>query len=397
MAVISRYTYEIEISYVNSGNQKEYEIQAQSIEYLLVMHDYENALTPTLCFKIKLDSAYYNVMKADQDRGKIILNIKSKKPTATSSILKSYINDQFDYIMTDSPNTTEKIENTAPAGETYHTTIIGLIKKDNLQMNQKQFNGIFTNTTMMSLIQNGTQHMKILVEPLINNTQIENITVPPVDSVMKYLAYLNSKYNFYNDQYMFFIDIDKTYLKSNSGKYIDPKDNEHPYIAIDIRKLTDVDVNLAGMVTDDDQEAYIIYVDASDAEIHPDRVTPETASKIITTSADGKQETVQIDTSAVVNTEPQLNAVTYVKSDDPNSAQYIANVLQNNAVTIVVNKTEIDVSVFTPNKEYLLSNYQDNNQYTGRYYLAWKKELFLKAGANFNCATNMGLRMVVHY
>ena len=60
--------------------------------------------------------------------------------------------------------------------------------------------------------------MKILVEPLINNTQIENITVPPVDSVMKYLAYLNSKYNFYNDQYMFFIDIDKTYLKSNSGK-----------------------------------------------------------------------------------------------------------------------------------------------------------------------------------
>ena len=141
-------------------------------------------------------------------------------------------------------------------------------------------------------------------------------------------------------------------------------------------KLTDVDVNLAGMVTDDDQETYIIYVDASDAEIHPDRVTPETASKIITTSADGKQETVQIDTSAVVNTEPQLNAVTYVKSDDPNSAQYIANVLQNNAVTIVVNKTEIDVSVFTPNKEYLLSNYQDNNQYTGRYYLAWKKNCF---------------------
>ena len=74
-------------------------------------------------------------------------------------------------------------------------------------------------------------------------------------------------------------------MKSNSGKYIDPKDNEHPYIAIDIRKLTDVDVNLAGMVTDDDQEAYIIYVDAADAEIHPDRVTPETASKIVTTTA----------------------------------------------------------------------------------------------------------------
>lgn len=398
MAVISTYSYNVEISYVQSETHEEYEIQEQSIDYLVITNDYTNALTPTICMKIKLDSKLYEIMQPDQDKGKIILNIVSRKPSATSSIYKSYIRDQFDYMMTDSPNTTQDIEQQAPAGQAYHTCIIGLIRKDILANNQRQFNGIFNNTTMMSLIDEGTKHMpKILIEPLKNNTQIESITVPVVDSVMKYLAYLNSKYNFYNDQYTYYMGLERTYLISNSGKYIDPKDNQHPYVAIDIRKLSDVNLNLAGLVSDDEQDAYIIYIDAQDASFHADRVTPETAANIATVSNDGKQETVNIDTSAIVNTQPQLNAVTYIKSDDPNSAQYVANTLQNNALTIVVNKTEIDTSILTPNKEYLISNYEGNNQYTGRYMLAWKRELFLHTGSMFTCAVNLGLRMVVHY
>lgn len=397
MAVISTYTYNIEISYVQSDPEEEYEIQAQSIDYLVITNDYMNALTPTICFKIKLDSALYDRMQKDQDKGKVILNIQSKRPSATSSIYKSYICDQFDYIMTDSPNTTSDLEQQAPAGTTFHTCIIGLIKKENLSKNQKQFNGIYNNTTMAALVDDATKDMKILMEPLKNNTAINGFTVPPIDSVMKFLAYLNSKYNFYNDQYMFYIGLERTYMISNSGKYLDPKDNQYPYVAIDIRKLTDSNLNLAGLVVDDEQDAYIIYIDEQDASFHLDRVTPETAANIASVAKDGKNEQVTIDTSALVNTQPQLNAVTYLQSDDPNSAQYVANVLENNAVTIVVNKTEIDTSILTPNKEYLISNYEGNNQYTGRYNLAWKRELFLHTGANFTCAVNMGLKLVLHY
>ncbi len=398
MAIRSRYQYSAEMSYISSDSNKEYIILGASIEYIMASYDYEKAMMPVLCMKVKLDAAIYSKMVTDQDKGKVYLNLKKINVNGTSSVYKSYINDQFDYVMTDNPNTTSQMDGLVTGqGQSYHQCIIGLIKKQLIQNNQKQFNGIFKNTTMSSLVLDATSHMKILIEPFKYNTPIETLNVPATPSVMKYLAYLNSRYNFYGDQYMFFMDFDMAYLKSNSGKYIDSKDGQHPYIAIDIRDMTDYKSNTTGIVIDDKQKAYIIYIDSSEAKIYPDRVTPQVAGNIANIDKEIQSSTVKINTSDIVNTQSDSNSVMYVDSSDPNYAEYVANTLQNNAVTIVFNKTEMDCSIFTPNKEYLVSNYVNNSQYTGRYYLSFKKELFQNNGLNFTCASNIGLKMVVHY
>lgn len=398
MAIRSRYQYAVEISYISSETNKEQRIVPQSIEYITTSYDYENAIMPYLCIKIKLDASIYNNMVKDQDKGKLYLNIKKYNINGTSSMFVSYINDQFDYIMSDNPNTVNQLDKLVEGkGQAYKLCIIGLYKKELTANNQKQFNGIYKNTTMSSLVINATSHMKMLIEPFKYNTTIESINIQAIPTVMQYLAYLNNKFNFYGDQYMYFMDFNMTYLKSNSGKYIDAKDNQYPYVAIDIRDMTDYKSNTVGMITDDEQKAYIIYVDAADASIHPDRITPQTSANIATINSNAEMNIQTIDTSMIVNTVPNLDSMVYVKSDDPNNSEYIANTLKNSAVTIIINKTELDAMVLTPNKEYLISNYSGNGQYTGRYYMSFKKELFQNNGMYFTYGASIGLRMVIHY
>lgn len=391
-----RYAYDVEMKYISSKN-KEYPILPATIQDIVVTHDFDNALMPTIAVVINLEAEIFDRMKEDQGKGMVYLNIKKFKTNGTSSAKVSYFADQFNYLMNDNPNDTKQFDKHVKGmGIAYKVCTLGLTKNNLISMNKRQFNGIMTATNMATLVQNGVNEMPIVLEPLRFNTEINTITIPPINTVVQYLAYLNDQHTFYGDQYLFFMDFDTCYLKSNSGKFIDAKDGDYPYIAIDIRKMHDYKALTSGIVVDDSQMSYIAYIDSANAEIKPDRITPLQASSVVSIDSDGKSQNVKIDTSAIVNTAPNPSVV-YVNSDDKNKAQYVASSLQSGTVMIVVTKTEMDAAIFTPNKEYMISNYEGYNQYTGRYYLAFKKELFHNQGTQFINATTLGLRMVVHY
>lgn len=398
MPVQFRYSYRLEIRYIASSNHKEYIIPSPSVTFVYIMHDYDNDIRPYIMVKIKLDASIYNMMINDQGKGKVSLNIMKYNKDGTSSVYTSYINDQFDFVMSENPNVTPVFDKeVAGQGIAYKTCMVGLFKSELMHYNQKQFDGVYKNTNTSSLIQNATSHMKILIEPFRYNPSIESIVVPPINSVVEFIAYINQKYNFYGDQYVYFNDFDKTYLKSNSGKYINANDGQNPYVAFDIRDMTNYKANTAGFIVDNSQNAYIIYTDPSYVQISTDRITPYTASNIVTIDSNGKQQMSKVDTSSIINTSPDKDSTLYIPSDDPHGAEYIANSLKNNTVTMVISKTEMDTSIFTPNKEYLISNYEGNNKYTGRYYMSFKQEYFYNTEVEFMCLSNIGLRMVVHY
>lgn len=397
MPTQARYKYQLELSYISSTN-KEYVIAPPSVTYLYIMRDYEKDVRPYILFKVKLDADIYDRMLNDQGKGRINLHIMMFNKDGTSSIFKSYINDQFDFMMQENQNPTANLDKlVAGKGIAYKTCTVGLYKSELIKQNQRQFNGIYKNTTMASLIQDATSDMKILIEPLKFNTSIDTLNVPTMNTVTSYLTYLNSKYNFYGEQYTFFCDFDKTYLKSNSGKYIDAKDGQYPYVAVDIRPMTDYQSNQTGIVIDDSQKAYIIYVDPAYVTFDPDRITPQLSSNVVAINTSGEHQESSVDTSMITDTASDKNSTVYVSSNDPNASKYIANTMTNKSVPIIISKPEMDATIFTPNKEYLISNYQGNNQYTGRYYLASKQEIFINKDVEFLCTINLGMRMVVHY
>ena len=51
----------------------------------------------------------------------------------------------------------------------------------------------------------------------------------------------------------------------------------------------------------------------------------------------------------------------------------------------MITKVDMDSRVFTPNKQYLLCNYEDNPKYCGIYYMVDKKEIYLRNGNQMSC------------
>ena len=52
----------------------------------------------------------------------------------------------------------------------------------------------------------------------------------------------------------------------------------------------------------------------------------------------------------------------------------------------------MDSRVFTLNKQYLLSNYEDNPKYCGVYYMTKKEEIYLRTGDQMTCQMTITLR-----
>ena len=393
MAYYSAFAYNCEISF--NLNDKSTEILPETVKYVIIDYDYRQRVMPVIYLNANLEPAVYNKMVPNQGKGKIYFKLYRRNVSSTSAVDQSCIYSQFDYYMTDDPNAYKKLdERTAPSGTAYKNCTIGLIKSELTDQNKKTFEGVYKNTNTMSLIQNATSHMKMVIQPFINNITFNQLSCPTIGSVGQFIQYINSQYSFYNGPYTYFMDFDRTYLRSNDGMYIDAKDGLYPYIAFDIRDLTEYQVHTTGMVFDKDQKAYIIYSDGNSAKIITDRGTSQLSSNVIAVTSEGQTTSATIDTSAITNISPSIDGATIIKSDDPNAAKVAASGVEENAGLLVVTKADMDTRVFTPNRQFLLSNYEDNPKYCGTYYMVYKKEIYLRVGNVLKSQMTIGLKRI---
>ena len=70
-------------------------------------------------------------------------------------------------------------------------------------------------------------------------------------------------------------------------------------------------------------------------------------------------------------------------------------VVTGSLLFINIVKGEIDTTILTPNKEYLVRNYSSFKEYDGRYMLAYKREVLVKQSTDFISNTIFGLRKIM--
>lgn len=386
-AFVTTYIYDCEL-FFNSIDGTSTEILKDTIKYIIVEHDYRKAIMPVMYMKVNLIPSVYNKMVPEQGKSKLYLKLyRTRRKGSTSATAKKVIYDEFDYFMTDDPSGYKKLDTIGEEkGIAYKECFIGIIKLDLQKQNQRSFESVYKNTNMVSLVQNATSHMKMIIQPFANNEYFNYLVCPPVNTVGQFLAYLNTRKSFYNGSYTYYMDFDKTYLRSNDGSYIDAKDGDYKYIAFDIRDLTANQALTTGMVEDPNQDAYIIYVAARDAQINVDRITSSLVSDIqaVDTKDGSTLQTAAVNTSYNTNIGTSGANVTHV-SVDPNAATNMSTRIAENSNTMIITKVDMDSRVFTPNKQYLLCNYEDNPKYCGIYYMVSKKEIYLRNGAQMTC------------
>ena len=83
------------------------------------------------------------------------------------------------------------------------------------------------------------------------------------------------------------------------------------------------------------------------------------------------------------------------KNDNPNEGKNYKSELENQINKLTVNKYDLDPSVFTPNKKYVVKNYAAHSDKDGIFLLNKKTEIYTREADNFRCITMMNFSKIL--
>ena len=377
------YKYTANLTYILDN--RAYEIETTSIRTIAIDSNYDQMNMPMIFMTLGVYQSLANKMLLHQDVGLFILDIKRCVSNSDMPDLYSdYISDKFIYFIAgniDSENTVE-IKEDALSDDTIVT--VGLLSLDHVNKNKKTVNGIL-NGKLSSAMYYLTGHLPIVIEPPSNNATLENIILPPVNSVNKSLQYLNSISVFYNTPYRFFIDFDQAYLISSSGNAVKAKGENINSVMIIIYHEDKAESKIQGMVTNRSQGVYEIFTSSKDCEISDNALSEKSYSNISATNTSGSSSKATLSTVSSGTSITAKTKTIRISNDNNGLLNNLATSIDQSAVQILIQKTDIDSSIFTMNKEYIIqaNDAYGSDTYNGRYLLTRKRELYIREDNKF--------------
>lgn len=379
MAISISYSYRINAKFVLNG--KEEPILEDCINSVITNYDYDNNMIPIIYINANLETSLYNKMVLNENKGTITLTIQKAKNGSNYQIYTDYIKDTFIYMMNTNPDYSMTMNKQSGTQDTIATNyrrnvIIGLIQLSTTDNNRKIINNIIKDSNMASIIHKYTSHMKIVMEPLHVDKMFKYLIIPPFESVSKLLKYLNKQSVFYKGGYRYFVDFNKTYLLSMQGNPIDARDGTYNTIIINVNDPTSELSAQTGIKTDAQNKSYILNINADNTVTDIKKSEDKIFNKIMGIDSYGNKKELELNIPRTVNSSEKLR-LERVPSDNLGYLDYLKDNIENSTIIFAVTKTEMDSSLITPNKEYIVRNYPIMSEYNGRYVLSYKKEVFL--------------------
>lgn len=396
MAISVSYSYKIDAKFVL--NNKEEPILKEGISSIITNYDYDNNNIPIIYMGVKLETSLYNKMVNNSESGTITLTIKRSKNSNNFSTYKDYIKDRFTYTMSTNPDYNTTIEKQSETdnkiAQNYKEGFLALIQLNTTDNNKKIINNIIKDSNMASIIHKYTSHMNMVMEPIHNDKLFKFLIIPPLESIAKLLSYLNKQSVFYREGYRYFVDFDKTYLLSAEGNSVDSKDGTFSTIIINVSDPAKNEIShQTGIITDYENKAYIINVNANNTTIDIKKSEEKIFNKIMGVDSYGNTKEVNLDIPRSNGSSDKLR-LERVPLDNMDYIDYLKDNIENTSIIFSITKTEVDSSLITPNKEYIVRNYPSFENYNGRYVLSYKKEVFLNQNNKFINSIIFGLRKI---
>ena len=387
-----QYNYKIVLKYINSTNI-EVEIDSTQIQYILIDKDFENINMPVITIFGSIEKNILDDMIRHSNDNLVTLGIyKYDNTNQNDNITEKYFNDKFIYMLNEDLSRTDKLDNpqgidSKTGNRQYREVTIFLIQQNAINNNRQTINGVYHNASMNSLILQSTNYLgNMLLEPIKYDTRFDQVIIPPIDSISNYIRYLNDNLGvFYDSPYRFFIDFDTTYLVSSSGNAIRAR-NQYIYtIVIDIREIDSNISEEPGAYIDLKSGKYTIGIDASKVEYVKNNVTNKMVNKVtvINSKGDVFEQDIEDNKAKVTST---INQIMNISNNDQNVINNISYSVESANVTITIVKNDLDASLFTLNKEYIIND-PVHDSYAGHYILLQVKQLFIKQNENFIMST----------
>ena len=362
-------------------------IESQRISYLMIEHMYENIhILPVIYICLNVSSDMYSDIVGSTETSKFHLTVKKKNALSGTSIYKKVLDDEFSYVTS---SNSANYADTLNAGfvDSYRNIMIGLVSTEMSNQLRKNFNNIYNDVETEDLINLALDGLGSVVKaPLKHNSKFSSILIPPISSRYKLLEYIRLKSPFYDSNYTFYMDFDKTYLIPKNGQAI--SDGTKPNTAnILIKNYTSQDAYKDGYTIVNG--AYVMNINATDTNMVINNSTSNVTNNIIGYSDYfSEAQNFTIDNN---NTVDNTTKTSFVRS---NNAAELRNELENNSVMIQLLKQNVDGDIFNPNMCFNVSNYGDYAKYDGKYYLSFKREFYyISENEEFIISSNIGLKM----
>lgn len=389
MSTNSAYKCSIAAMSLIVGN-KETNIPTPSVKSIVIDTDYENKIMPIIYVSLSINLELYNKLVTSVNDGKIYLNIKKYNVKADVPIKEDKLKDQFIYFI---PNNATYIKDLGGEKDnklySYIDITIGLMDIKLLDYKKKNFNTVYRNTDTRNLINIITSGRKLIMTPIKNNTKYNEFLMPPVTTRSEALDYIFNTDAFYDTMYTYFTDFDKSYLIDRTGRYTD--NGRLNTIFIDIKSLDARSSYYEGITIDNNKNCYVLYLNPDDKTIVPNKVTEKVTNHIIGVY---QNEVTKLDLN-INNSKHSADLTKSIFTRTNKVDTIIAkSELESTSVILNLSKANIDADIFTPDKAYTVSNYEEDKEYDGRYILIYKKEVIGRMDNQYATNTILGLRYV---
>jgi len=389
----NRYRYSIELRYMK--DKTECVLDTTNIHYMLIDYDYDNKNMPVIIMKLAIDKNLLDDMIKNSSNKTVTLIIQKYIYDSSPSIKEDYIRKEFIYFLSDNINYTKDLdysgENTDR--EDIHRIVeIGLMDQDMINSNKKVINTVVQSGNLSSLLLMYLGDSRILMEP-VNNININNFIVPPLNSKTQFIRYIDNCFNLYNSRYRLFYDFDKTYLLGSTGNAIPSKEEKATSIFINVDNTAVPESKTQGMYIDYKKRAYILEVDTQNIAIAEDKATHRSVTKIIGVGSDGN--TSEADIANSKNNKSTNIEIRRMINNNTDNVSNIKSDIDNYSTMVSITKTELDSSIFTINKEYTINNYDQLKDKTGRFLLSRKREIYTRDDHNYILTSILSLRKVI--
>ena len=379
--------YRYKISAVFTYDDVVIEMPSESIQMLTTNYDYNAYNMPIYYVDFRLNSNLYDMMVLNPETGKIVLTMKKYDNSTVRALNRKIVEQEFSYIMptdADYHRPLDKLEvANDKSDDSYKVGTMALIGYNNFEENSVLYNDIIKNSNMISIVHKYTSHMNMVIEPFTNNEMIDWIIIPPLTSITNLLKFLNDFQPFYDKGYRYFRDFGKTYLLSNSGNPVPDGNDKYNTVVINILDTSDPVSKSIGIDIDKERQAYVMTVDSLDTHMDIDIVRNKEYNTIMGIGNSGQTYTATLNIKGESDKEKLLLYRTFDDEDPQYKVNNMKTEIDGSSVVLQLTRTEIDSSIITPNKEYIVQNYREFQEYNGRYILVSKKEVYIQQENEF--------------
>ena len=276
-----KYEYYIDLYYNCMDYNEPKLIDQKNIKSLTIYKEYDKYNMPIATMNLHIDKKFADNIIKNSKTATMIMAVYKYQLDNNAAIKQLYFKHEFSYLTDDDTNKTEDIDYAKTDSkdedreDVYRILKLGLISKKLVDRNLSPNNATIYKSSMQNIIVDLLNIGEpLLIEPFTETELVEQLIIPPKESLSKTLDYLNTIRVFYNTGYRFFMDLDNIYLVSKSSKAT--LRNVDKYATIKFN-LSDIggkeEAILEGFRDDDKTKSYIVDIPTTDIKYGKDNIT----------------------------------------------------------------------------------------------------------------------------